>query len=409
VPLTLVAIGMTDGENITRQTPLVLLCLGDVGAPDALTPLTPIFGQPLIFHLINRLEQIGLSKFYIGVDAVPGALIAHRDRMAAAGSQIDFIRNPSDLADVAGADSNVLVLRADMLCDRTLIERAISEKAAFVATVEERAENGAFERIDLNHRWAGLALLKAKTAQAIVALPEGWDMASALLRQAVQEGTRFWPIRQTELVEGAIRPLSAIADIGTAQAAIAPVVQDQSKTLDALLLAKPAMALTARLWSVEWGRNAALYLFPATGLIAMLLGGSGLWLSAALCALFAICTYWLRDAVRRVEYRGDQFDKAGALGWLFLAIMLPTILVSIAGNLPEAAFLGFLLSAFALIGMTQTDQPVICSPLVTSLTLIIGLLSGATKVLIALLIAAEVAMMLVRSIQSRTGRGVKQT
>jgi hypothetical protein len=139
-------VATTDNSNV-----IALLCVGDVSAADgnAALPLTLLFGQPMIHHMIKSLQAVGITKFVIGVDTVPGALLAYRDAVSKQGLDLRFVREPSAMTPLLEANSRILLLRADTILDVGLIQQALLHKDALVATVEERAENQVFERIDL--------------------------------------------------------------------------------------------------------------------------------------------------------------------------------------------------------------------------------------------------------------------
>jgi hypothetical protein len=88
-------------------------------------------------------------------------------------------------------------------------------KTPAIATLDSREENAAFERIDLNTRWAGFAKLQSAMVQSIGELPEGWSIGSSLLRHAVQNGVPFVPVAQSRLQQADLIRMDSDVDAST--------------------------------------------------------------------------------------------------------------------------------------------------------------------------------------------------
>ena len=362
---------MSEAHNDMKPPLVALLCLGDISVAEGAIPLMPIYGQPLLHHIIKQLETLGIHRFFIGLETVPGALLAYRDTLAATGMQIDFVRDPADMVDLG--EAGILLLRADIVWDPASLAQALAVNGPIIATVEERSENAGFERIDLNHRWAGLAILEPKTVQSIAQLPDGWDMASALMRQGLQDGVSFWPVRQADLNAGAILPLASSDDVAKARTRLTPVASPGPKNLENAVLARPASALAALVWNVSWGRNVAYWLFPALAILTLLLGLARFALPSAIIGLLAICAAQVRKSVRAVEYLTHQQDREAATGWAAMSAALCVLLITIEPDLYDAIFTGLLLTGFMLAGAKVLNRIVVASPLPVALALIIGI------------------------------------
>jgi hypothetical protein len=370
-----------------------LLCLGDTSTAEGALVLSPLYGQPLLHHVVKQLQAVGIERFFISVDSLPGALLSYRDKVASAGLQVEFVRDATDFADKVGTDCTILLLRAEAIWSPTLIEQALVQTAPFIATVDERPENAAFERIDLNHRWAGLAIIEAKTAHAIAQMPDGWDLASAIMRQAVQDGARFWPVRQADLDAGSVLHMQTADELATAKLHLTPEAADTARNLDNLILAKPVSALTTRLWNVEWGRGAALAIFPALSILALLFAVLQLPLSASVTGFLAVITSYVRKSVRIVEYRADVTDREATASWVALGSALLMLLIFIEFALFEAIFIGGLLIGLMILGAAERRRFVIASPLVVAIALLSGIAAGAESFILRVIILSEIAFM----------------
>jgi hypothetical protein len=383
--------------NSPRDTSriIALLCIGDVSPADGdvALPLTPLFGQPMIHHMIKALQRLGIDQFYVGVDSVPGALLSYRDAIAKEGLDLSFVREPSAVAALFEGDMRALVLRADTIWDVQLVERALQHNRPLIATVEERAENQIFERIDLNNRWAGMAILERGTLDALTQLPEGWDMASALLRQALQDDVKLWPLKQNEIQTGSVRRIGNAGDLAAAQSALMASPAGGSETLESRLLSPVLARFAPAIWSVSWGPGLAEFGFPGLAAVAALLAIAGFPVGASVVAAIAVLSSLIRSLARSAEYRADGFDWIGLAGWGVLSAALMAVLHLTEKSLFEAGFLGLTLTGLSLISVKAKSRSKfrLLSPLVIALGLIGGAMSGATGWAVKLMILLAIA------------------
>ena len=63
-----------------------------------------------------------------------------------------------------------------------------------MATFPDDETHEAFERIDGEARWAGVALVDAKTLGSTATMLGDWDLQSTLLRRTLQEGALRLPV-----------------------------------------------------------------------------------------------------------------------------------------------------------------------------------------------------------------------
>jgi hypothetical protein len=374
---------------------IALLCIGDISPTDGevALPLSPLFGQPMIHHMIKALQRIGITQFCVGVDSVPGALLTYRDAIAKEGLDLRFVREPSAMAALLDGDMRALVLRADTILDAELLDRALRLDAPLVATVEERAENQKFERIDLNNRWAGMAILERSTLEALTQLPEGWDMASALLRQGLQDGVKLWPLKQSEIQDGHVRRLENAGDLAAAQSLLMATQAGALETLESKLFSRSLTRFAPVIWSVSWGRGLAEFSFPGLALMAALLAIAALPVSASVAAAVAVVASVIRNIVRSAEYRTAQLDGVGLAGWGALTTALIAVLNLTEPSVFEAGFLGLTLAGLSLASANQKNgvKYRLLSPLVMALVLIFGTVSTGAGWAVKLLILSEVA------------------
>jgi hypothetical protein len=385
---------------------VALLCVGDVSADDgnAVLSLAPIFGQPMIHHMIKSLQAIGITKFVIGVDTVPGALLTYRDDVSKQGLDLRFVREPSAMAPLLAANSRILLLRADTILNVELIKQAMQCDDALIATVEERAENQIFERIDLNSRWAGMAILNRGSIDALIQLPEGWDMASALLRQALQDGVKSWPIKQSEIQVGNIRRVANAADLSAAQSQMLFQSNSVATTLEDRFVSKALARFAPKIWSVSWGPVSAEYGFPVLAALSAALASTGFSIGAASVALCAVLVSLARNFVRSAEYCVDTPDWIARGSWAGLTVAQIALLKMHEPSFFEASFLGLTLSGLTLIPAIRNDalRFRLLSPLVIAVTMILATVANEVSVTVKILIFSEIMALLLQEIRKAT-------
>jgi hypothetical protein len=87
-----------------------------------------------------------------------------------------------------------------------LLAELAEEPAAAILTVPDDERHEAFERIDNEHRWAGLSVISSGLLADTARMLGDWDLQSTLLRRAVQEGARLVPAPE------GLRPFLAASD-----------------------------------------------------------------------------------------------------------------------------------------------------------------------------------------------------
>ncbi len=197
-----------------KKSITALLSAHKVGVADTRDnpPQNLILGQPVIARQIAQLMEFGITHFIVAIDTMPGMLLSLADQLTEKGAQIDFVRSPQELSDkLSGADF-IFVQDEGVIGDYQLINECLSVNSPYIATMDGREENKAFENIDLNTVWAGLALLPVELVQGIGALPKDWSISSTLLRQGITQNVHRRPIPQALLQTGALRLLQSDDD-----------------------------------------------------------------------------------------------------------------------------------------------------------------------------------------------------
>lgn len=148
--------------------------------------MLPLFDGNIVEKQVRSAQNMGASKIILLSPTMHGALLQYVDGLKRHGIDAEIIRSAGDLNQYAALEDDLIFL-GDGVFPGEAIENHISnqsdERIYVVANADIYAD---FERIDLSHRWLGIALLKATRLEEISQIPDDWDIGSALLRTAVQ-------------------------------------------------------------------------------------------------------------------------------------------------------------------------------------------------------------------------------
>lgn len=158
-----------------------------------LRALLPLAGRTLIEFQARCLAAAGAVPLTILVERVPPALNEAFDRLRAEGIAVVPVSDGNEAASRFEAGSQLILLADGIAPDMGDLELLLEEGDGAILTVPDDDPHAHFERIDAQHRWAGLAKVDANMLGATAAMLGDWDLQSTLLRRAVQAGARLIP------------------------------------------------------------------------------------------------------------------------------------------------------------------------------------------------------------------------
>lgn len=395
-------------EQNPQKSNIALICFGDAVGADgtAALPLGYHYGKPLLHHMIKSMENIGISRFILGIESIPAALLNYCDEAKREGLDVSFVREPQAFAAQIETGTLITVLCYDVMWSNIILQQALSQKRPLIATVEECPENQIYERIDLNNRWAGLAILKPSTLAALVELPEGWDMASALLRQGLQEDIPLWQVKNSNLQAGHICKISTLRDANLALENLLPEAEVSCRTVEKELLSRPVKLLLPSIWNVSWGRDAVEWSFLLLATAATIFAVLKLPIATQVLALFAVLSAFVRSRVHIVEYRAAIMDWVGVLGWSLLTVALMLLLYDFQSSIIDAIFHGATLVAISWLAgrLTSVNRYWLSSPLIISALGIVGGMFDRLETALRLLIIAQLIWLLIDTAKPQSKR-----
>lgn len=342
---------------------------------------------PFIEFQIKQLAQAGIKQIFLEIDTVPGALLPIADRARNNGIAVDFLRSPADLRGKLQADELLFIMSEGIYLDNRLLAEMLRQNSPYLVTLDGRDENAAFERIDLNSFWAGLALLGSDSIEAIAALPEEWSIGSSLLRRALQDSVLHRPLKQALVDNGQLLKIDNAAD---AQRLSDNLLSQKSVKVDGwiekTLLAPLSVGGAKLLWRISSGRMVleilgALFLLATIGCAYM-----GLAVPASLSGIAAMLIIY----VRNIYLSTDNVKYFGYLYWAVLGVSLLELTRKSSEYLYEGLF-----AAIVMIGLIFISKQVVlpgwrrlilCSPALFALLIMIfgalGLLTNAMMLIV---------------------------
>jgi hypothetical protein len=284
-------------------------------------------GEPLLAHQISVLRRAGFVKFLIEVENVPGVLLGLADKVRKQGCSVEFVRSVEDLQKQVRTSDQLLVQAEGLFAQPEFLTSVLQGNGAFIATVDGREENEQFERMDLNTRWTGLAVLSAATVAALEPLPDGWNISSSLLRQAMREGVPNRLIKQSNIQHGFLRKITSVdeADELTRQI-LASRARNEVGLIENRVFGPIAAILAPVIWRSPSGS-------AAINILMLLISGASLALTVVDWPVAAICLAILAIFIHSLGMVSHQPDSGQGIGrWL-----APAMWITLSGAIVVAA------------------------------------------------------------------------
>lgn len=155
-----------------------------------LRALYPLAGRTLVEYQVRSAHALGAAPIVVLVERLPAALAEALDRLRGEGIAVIAVSDPQEAASRFDAGMPILLVADGLAPDFAALKSLAEFPDNTVMLVPDDEEHRAFERVDAESRWAGLALVDAGTLGATVAMLGDWDLQSTLLRRAIQGGAR---------------------------------------------------------------------------------------------------------------------------------------------------------------------------------------------------------------------------
>ena len=159
-----------------------------------LRALLPLAGRTLLEYQVRCASAAGAAPVVVVVERVPQALQDALERLRLDGVGVFAVSAIDEAVSRFEAGSMILVIGDGIAPPAGLVAQFVDEPEPAVGTVPDDEAHSAFERIDAQSRWAGVALVDAKLLGSTAAMLGDWDLQSTLLRRTLQEGALRVPV-----------------------------------------------------------------------------------------------------------------------------------------------------------------------------------------------------------------------
>ncbi len=334
------------------RTALISL-IETVPGGSALRGALPLANGQLAMLQVDLARQAGAGEILCLVGSVGERVRQIETYAASCGVEFHLVRSVADISVRLASDDELLIIADGLYVAPEEIEPMARQSGTFVASFAPgdgaRSLIERFERIDINHVWAGLACVRARDLVEARDLPEDWSVQSALLRLAVQRGYR------RQVLPFALAEAGRIAIVRDSAEADALALQELAGSSGAmgirLVRMAPVQALARRAWAARW-INPAL----RVSALAVPLGAIGLavadWSMSALALLIggraaghAADRLFGRFAARTLP-AAERAARDLAFAIAFIAV---TVLTVAASDRLAGLFVSLILPAMTLI------------------------------------------------------------
>ena len=341
----------TRSHNI--PTIALLSVAGEGNGGNELLPGTArqdLAGGSLIEHQITTLARAGILKFLIEVENYGGSLTALADRCRTKGLVVVFVQTGADIQSFVEASDRIWVQSSQLYVQFGLIETLTKATENFVATVDSRDENTAFERIDLNTRWAGVSVVGQDTIATLRDLPDDWSIISSLLRQSVLAQIPMRPVSQQHITNGTLTVLTAPQDFSELNRQILRRrVASRSGFVESQLFGPVLARIVPRIWQNPFAVAITKFASPILALVALALGFGNFATAACIAAFIAIAANSLRLAVTDDVDDHSHIQSVSVITWALIILAMLSAVYMQSSYRGDGLFVAFAVSALAYL------------------------------------------------------------
>ena len=379
---------------VTVQTAIVTLH-DDSPGPDGPGAYLPIAGVPMVERLVRRLSDAGIEQLIVLSDAPSRELKRILADFQGGGRSATVLSKASDMHDYIRADSPVLLIENGVLPSPALLDEMTHRTRPIIYTRSVASSDDRHERIDLNDRWAGLAVVEGSLAHGFDDLPDGWNIASALLRRAVQKSVAREPLAISPGSDQRADLVRTLDDARTIEKRLTDALHTQKASSAGGVLrwlgAKLSATVLPRIWAGSFtARQLGIALVIAAAM-TMLFSVFSWIVPALVCALVTVvgCETW-RDAntlAGRANISRNSAIVRSSLG--IVVASAPVALIAVSG-LTLAAVAAGLMLPLALFA-TRTRNRATASLDAASAIIIVAILYALGLNLFSALLAISAA------------------
>ncbi len=292
-------------------------------APSADRPGVPraqiVFAaQTLVEYQARQAIQAGATQIYVMIDAVTPFFSRMVDHFAASGAQLHLIRDMPSLIRQLPRESDVLLFADGAVIEQAYVAQLGRGEGNALLVAQDDSTTAHLERVDAQHRWAGLARVSPHTLFNTLDLIGDWDVMLTLMRAVVQNAPQRILVEPSAIAEGRVALVERQDTADLVGRALAAAPLSGSAGAEHYLLQRPARRVATQLLRMQVSavhiRYGALAV-AALGLLAIVPG----WTVLPLLLLIAALVVDL--VARQIAALSQHYDKSA-----ITALALPLLL-----------------------------------------------------------------------------------
>jgi hypothetical protein len=165
-----------------------LLSLADplAGETGGLRAVLTVGGRSLARHQLGLALALGCTRVVVVAEALISEVVALQQVAEAAGARFHVITSPHALLPLVTDSDDLIALGDGLMMQPATALPLLDQGAGVLALPVEPGLAAGFERIDINHAFAGAMHLPGRVVAGLADLPPEWNTHAALLRLAVQ-------------------------------------------------------------------------------------------------------------------------------------------------------------------------------------------------------------------------------
>lgn len=193
---------------------IALIPVGQPVAEDEDVPraMLAVAGRRVARHQLDCALILGCERIVIHRERHFDGFVSLRGAAERGGAKYCEIAGLSGLRGLIGAADELIVFADGLLPDPEIMRLHFAKKRGILTLPADVAVPAGLERIDGELGWAGAMVIRGEAVERTSFLPDDSDPVSALLRVALQLGTRVVPLPGGELRVGYWHQITTEAD-----------------------------------------------------------------------------------------------------------------------------------------------------------------------------------------------------
>ncbi len=178
----------------------------------------PLVGKSVVERQLDLMVELGCEKIICLAPGMSENVIPLQHAAEKKNVRFHIISTPHALLCLVRSTDEVIVCAEGIVTNAQYAREFLGENAAILVLPVEAGIEAGFQRIDLNHAWAGALVISGRLVDRLADLPPDCDALSALLRIALQARVPERQLPESVLTEGNWALLSSLEEARSLEA-----------------------------------------------------------------------------------------------------------------------------------------------------------------------------------------------